>query len=136
MWLSGQQKRPAECGEGQTGIVTMTDGGTAVLLDSERRGLEVYAPAGYRWTPRAGQRVLVIQGRGEIPGIVGVRQDSAAPDRVSIEAGGLALRGETVKLTAREEAEVQAEGLYLPAKVFIDGEPLEDYIIRIARMGG
>lgn len=135
MWLSGQQKRPAECGEGQTGIVTMTDGGTAVLLDSERRGLEVYAPAGYRWTPRAGQRVLVIQGRGEIPGIVGVRQDSAAPDRVSIEAGGLALRGETVKLTAREEAEVQAEGLYLPAKVFIDGEPLEDYIIRIARGG-
>ena len=56
MWLSGQQKRPVEWGEGQTGIVTMSEGGTAVLLESEPRGLEVYAPAGYRWTPQADQR--------------------------------------------------------------------------------
>ena len=62
MWLSGQHKRPAESGEGQTGIVTISGGETAVLLDRERRGLEVYSPAGYFWTPRVGQRVLVIQG--------------------------------------------------------------------------
>ena len=42
MWMSGQHKRPAEQGEGQTGIVTMSGGETAVLLDSERRGLQVY----------------------------------------------------------------------------------------------
>ena len=73
MWLSGQHKRPAEQSEGQTGIVTMSGGETAVLMDSERRGLQVYSPAGYRWTPRVGQRVLVIQGRGEIPCVVGAR---------------------------------------------------------------
>ena len=53
MWLSGQHKRPAESGEGQTGIVTISGGETAVLLDRERRGREVYSPAGYFWTPRA-----------------------------------------------------------------------------------
>lgn len=67
MWLSGQQKRPADWGEGQTGIVTMGEGETAVLLESERRGLEVYAPAGYRWTPQVDQRVLVIRGPGKSP---------------------------------------------------------------------
>lgn len=51
MWLSGQQKQPSQSGEGQTGIVTMSEGETAVLLETERRGLEVYAPAGYHWTP-------------------------------------------------------------------------------------
>ena len=67
MWLSGQQKRPTDSGEGQTGIVTMDGGETAVLLDCERRGLQVYSPGGYTWTPKVGQRVLVIQGQGEIP---------------------------------------------------------------------
>ena len=61
MWMSGQHKRPADEGEGQTGIVTMSGGETAVLLDRERRGLQVYSPAGYCWTPKVGQRVLVIK---------------------------------------------------------------------------
>ena len=59
MWLSGQQKRPVDPDEGQTGVVTIGGTRPAVQLDSERRGLEVYSPAGYRWTPQVGQRVLV-----------------------------------------------------------------------------
>ena len=75
MWLGQYQRRPNQEGEGQVGRVTIGGEQTAVLLDSERRGLEVYAPGGYRWTPRVDQKVLVIQGRGEIPCVVGVRQD-------------------------------------------------------------
>ena len=71
MWLSGQHKRPADQGEGQVGVITMSGGETAALLDCERRGLQVYSPAGYHWTPKVGQRVLVIQGDGEVPCIVG-----------------------------------------------------------------
>lgn len=93
MWLSGQQKRPAQESESRTGTVTMTGGGLAVQLDSERRGLEVYGPAGYRWTPETGQKALVIQGRGEIPCVAGVRQDAAPPKQVVIEADRLELRG-------------------------------------------
>ena len=115
MWLSGQQKRPAQESEGQTGTVTMSGGELAVELDSERRGLEVYGPAGYRWTPQVGQRALVIQGRGEIPCVAGVRQDAAAPEKVAIEAGRLDLQ----------------------AEVEINGEPLDNYIARIlARLLG
>ena len=32
MWMSGQHKRPAEQGEGQTGIVTMSGGETAECI--------------------------------------------------------------------------------------------------------
>ena len=116
MWLSGQQKRPADCGEGQTGIVTVGGGETAVMLDSERRGLEVYAPAGYRWTPEVNQRVLVIQGQGEIPCIVGVRQDSARPDSVGISANTVRVSGEAIELRGQ---------------VLVNGTPLEDLIARI-----
>lgn len=110
MWLSGQQKRPVEWGEGQTGIVTMSEGGTAVLLESERRGLEVYAPAGYRWTPQADQRVLVIRGQGEIPAIVGVRQGTPRPNAVDVEAKALTLSGNQVGVFAQGAATVQGGG--------------------------
>lgn len=96
MWLSGQQKRPVQGSEGRTGTVTMSGGELAVELDSERRGLEVYGPAGYRWTPGVGQRVLVVQGRGEAPCVAGVRQGDGRPDRVAIEAGSLDLRAEVL----------------------------------------
>ena len=146
MWLSGQQKRPADCGEGQTGVVTMGGGEAAVLLDSERRGLEVYAPAGYRWTPEVDQRVLVIQGKGEIPCIVGVRQDSKRPDRVEVCAktvdvsgqdisvraeGYAAVAGKSVNLRADESVTVAGQSVNLQGQVLINGTSLETVITRI-----
>lgn len=109
MWLSGQQKRPAREGGGQTGVVTMAGEDLAVRLDSEVRSPELYGPAGYRWTPRAGDRVLVLKGEGETPCVVGVRQGGAA-DRVTIAAGRVELQG----------------------SVFINGVPLEQYIALLA----
>lgn len=116
MWLSGQQKRPVDTGEGQTGTVTISEGELAVQLESERRGLEVYSPAGYRWTPKVGQRVLVIKNQGENPCVVGARQDGDRPERVAIGAGAIDLQGQ----------------------VLIDGVPLETYIAAIVAglMGG
>lgn len=150
MWMGGQQKRPAAPGEGQTGTVTMSDGELAVLLESERRGVEVYAPAGYRWTPEPEQRVLVIQGRGEIPCVVGVRQGSGRPKQVTVESGRLNLKGSgsvdvsggavtvsgsSLDLSAGDDAEIKSEKLDLKAQVYIRGELLEDMIRRIAAGG-
>ncbi|MBD5118057.1 MAG: hypothetical protein HDT37_02945 [Clostridiales bacterium] len=128
MWLSGQQKRPADEGEGQTGIVTMSGSETAVMLDRERRGLDIYSPAGYHWTPRVGQRVLVIQGRGEIPCVVGALQ-GGVPDRVGIQAKSLALSGQAVSVAAQRGVVIQGDRIDLNGQVYINGEPLE-YLIR------
>ena len=134
MWLSGQQKRPTDRCEGQTGIVTVGGGETAVMLDSERRGLEVYAPAGYRWTPEVNQRVLVIQGQGEIPCIVGVRQDSDRPDNVEISAKTMNVSGQDVTVQAEGDAVVAGQSVDLQGEIFINGESLEDVIARILAM--
>lgn len=108
MWLSGQQKRPPVNGEGQTGTVTLSEGELAVLLDSERRGLEVYSPAGYRWNPKVDERVMVIQGKGEIPAVVGTRQGDYVPDEVTIEAKELTVETEKLDVRAEEELKVSA----------------------------
>lgn len=136
--MSGQHKRPADQGEGQTGIVTMSGGETAVLLDSERRGLQVYGPAGYRWTPKVGQRVLVIQGRGEIPCVVGARQDGGMPDRVDVAASRLTMGGEWVSVAGQKGAGLQGEQVSLDGEVYVNGEKLEELIARIvmALLGG
>ena len=148
MWMGGQQKRPADPGEGQTGTVTMSDGELAVLLESERRGVEVYAPAGYRWSPEPEQRVLVIQGRGEIPAVVGVRQGSATPKEAAVEAGQLKLKGSgrlslsggavsvsgsSMNATLSGDAKLNSQNLDLQAQVYIRGELLEDFILRVVR---
>ncbi len=134
MWLSGQQKRPAEQGEGQVGVITLSGGETAALLDCERRGLQVYAPGGYRWTPKVGQRVLVIQGKGEIPCVVGAKQDGDLPDAVTVEAGKMDVRGDNVELSANSRAAVQGERIDLNGEVYVNGETLEELIIRLIRM--
>ena len=131
MWLSGQHKRPADLGEGQTGIVTVGGDESAVQLDSERRKLEVYAPAGYRWTPEVEQRVLVIRGPGEIPCIVGVRQGSARPDSVEICAKTMKVNGRDVSVRAERDAVVAGKSVDLQGDVLINGVPLETVIAQV-----
>lgn len=131
MWLSGQHKRPADQGEGQVGVITMSGGETAALLDCERRGLQVYSPAGYHWTPKVGQRVLVIQGKGEIPCVVGARQDGGMPDKVGVAAKQLTLDGERVNIAGRRGAGLQGERVDLDGEVYVNGEKLEELIARI-----
>lgn len=126
MWLSRQQRRLHQAGEGQVGKVTIGGDEVAVLLDSERRGLEVYSPGGYTWTPRADQKVLVIQGQGEIPCVVGLRQGEAPPEKVTVEADG----GGTLTLDG-ENAELSGERIGLNGKVYVNGEWLEEMITRI-----
>lgn len=130
MWLSGQHKRPADQGEGQVGVITMSGGETAALLDCERRGLQVYSPAGYRWTPKVGQRVLVIQGRGEIPCVVGAAQ-GGVPDAVTVEATSLSLKGNSVSVAAQGGAVVHGETVTLEGQVYVNEETLEELITRI-----
>lgn len=131
MWLSGQQKQPADPGEGQTGIVTMSGGELAVMLDCERRGLQLYGPAGYRWTPRVGQRVLVIQGKGEVPCVVGTRQDGTVPEKVDIRAGQLTAGGAAVLISGGSGVTLSGPRIDLNGEVYVNGERLEDLIYRI-----
>ena len=131
MWLSGQQKRPADSGEGQTGIVTMSGGEMAVMMDCERRGVQVYAPAGYRWTPKVGQRVLVIQGQGEILCVVGARQDGDVPDQVAVTARQTTVQGDIVRVAAGEDVVVEGENVRLMGQVYVGDETLEEMIRRI-----
>lgn len=131
MWLSGQHKRPADQGEGQVGVITVGGGEAAALLDCERRGLQVYAPAGYHWTPEVGQRVLVVQGKGEIPCVAGVRQGGSCPGTVTVEAKSLSLEGTNVDVTAGGAAVVHGETVTLEGLVYVNQETLEQMITRI-----
>lgn len=103
MWLSKQHKQPARSGQGLTGPVVVAGDSLTVRVDSEVSAPELYGPAGYRWTPGAGDRVLVIKGEGERPCVVGVKQ-GGSPDSVTLEAKNLRLQGQvTVNGTALED---------------------------------
>ena len=85
--------------------------------------------------------------------MTGVRQGGARPQKVAIDAGQAAVSGERISLSAEsaldlqgdklnlragDKAAVEAKELDLRAQVYIRGELLEDFIIRIvaAAMGG
>lgn len=93
MWLAKQQKREAVQTAGGLGEVTIGGEAPAVELDSERRGLAVYAPGGYRWRPAAGQAVLVLKADGT-PCVAGTPSAGGiAPGEVVVEsAGGASVR--------------------------------------------
>lgn len=134
MWLSGQHKRPADQGEGQVGVITMSGGETAALLDCERRGLQIYSPGGYTWTPKVDSRVLVIQGRGEIPCVAGALQGSQVPDQVGVKAKELSLEGEAVTVKSPGDVTAEGENIRLMGQVYVKEEKLEELIARIVMM--
>ena len=106
MWFWEQERRArAAEPEAQLGLVTL-GGDTAVNLGGERRRLLVCAPGGILWRPCEGEQVLVLKtAQGEQDCVVGCPRsvDGLAP-------GELRLTG----------------------RVTVDGEPLADYIRRIA----
>ena len=134
MWLSGQHKRPADQGEGQVGVITMSGKETAALLDCERRGLQIYSPGGYTWTPKVDSRVQVIQGRGEIPCVAGALQGSQVPDQVGVKAKELSLEGEAVTVKSPGDVTAEGENIRLMGQVYVKEEKLEELIARIVMM--
>ena len=68
------------------------------------------------------QRVLVIQGRGEIPCVVGARQDGGMPDKVGVAAKQLTLDGERVNIAGRRGTGLQGERVDLDGEVYVNGE--------------
>lgn len=126
MWLSSQGKGYGREQTAETGAVTLTGETVAVELDSERRGLEVYAPGGYRWRPERGQKVLVVK-TTEGACVVGVPSASGVEDgEVGLAAdGGAAL---TLKRDGRVLLEPAVE---ISGTLTVSGEELEKKIRRI-----
>lgn len=127
MWLSKQGKKTESSRMAETGEVTLTGETVAVTLDSERRGLTVYAPDGYQWTPRLGQKALVLKTEQGLC-VVGVPSEGKlAEGEVGLSAdGGAAVtlkRDGRVVLTSRVELE---------GSLTVNGESLEEAIRRIA----
>jgi len=110
VWIGKQQKQPARAESAGFGLVTMTGPDLSVRLGREVRGLECYGPAGYRWTPQTGDRVLVVKGEGERPCVIGVGGE-AVPQFVAL----------------------QAERIDLQGQVLIEGIPLAEYVAQLLK---
>lgn len=126
MWLSEQRKKRPARSAGEIGDVTLAEDTLAVELESERRGMEVYAPGGYRWRPAVGQQVLVLKAEGE-PKVVGVPVDGAglAPGETALENGGAWIRlGADGGI--RLGPQVQVEG-----SLYIDGQELSQWVRKL-----
>lgn len=66
MWLSKalaiRQAAEQESTAADMGVTTIGGGSASVLTRGEQRDLEVFAPGGLVWQPKAGDTVLVIKG--------------------------------------------------------------------------
>lgn len=66
MWLSKtialRQRAAQEGAAADMGVTTIGGGGASVMTRGEQRDLEVFAPGGLIWQPRAGDTVLVVKG--------------------------------------------------------------------------
>lgn len=66
MWVSqNMARRPAGGESAGMGVTTIGGGSASVLTQGEQRDLEVFAPGGVVWQPRAGDTVLVIKDGAE-----------------------------------------------------------------------
>lgn len=108
MWLSKQLSSPVgEKGTAlNTGRVTIAGEHAAVMLEGERRELAIACPGGVRWTPKAGDDVLVLrsdEGEQYIIGLAG--EAEGLPDSgdmllksgecsILVGSGGISISGD------------------------------------------
>lgn len=123
MWTSSHTKTTGTQTRSNAalGVVTVSGQENAVYLGTERRGLPVAAPGGYRWRPKVGQQVLVLKSGadGELAWVLA--QPEQQPD--DLLPGEVELVGPdcTLKLTG-------AGAVELRGCVSINGTALEDMI--------
>ena len=77
---------------------------------------------------------MVIQGKGEIPCVVGARQDGDVPNEVTVEARRLSLQGDETRVFAQGDVIIQGENVRLDSQVYVKEETLEEMIARIVRL--
>lgn len=127
MWLSRQQKHENAEKMAESGLVTIAGDTVAVELDSERRGLPVYAPGGYRWRPKAGERVLVVQTREGLCVIGAPCGGRLNEGEVGLEAPGGAA------VTLKRDGHVCLSGdVEITGGLSVENETLDGMIRRIA----
>ena len=123
MWTSSQTKKAGEKIRSYGALGTVTAGGdeNSVLLETQRRGVPVAAPGGYRWRPEAGEQVLVLKtgADGESAWILGQTQERGE----ELQRGEVELTGRNcgIKLTCSGVVELRGA-------VRINGTALEDLI--------
>ena len=134
MWTSNRKREglSQECAADQ-GIVTLGGDPAAVYLGGERRWVSLYAPGGYQWRPKAGDKVLVVKAgdHREIPCLVGKRpdvlseEDELSPGSVRIHSGT------GVVLLDEEGLTLQGDEVALEGDITVNGQSLQSYIQNI-----
>ena len=134
MWTSNRMRegRAGECAA-DPGTVTLGGDPAAVYLGGERRWVSLYAPGGYEWRPKAGDKVLVIKAgdHRELPCLVGKRPDTPEEDD-ELPPGAVRIRSGTGTVLLNEEGlTLQGETVALEGDVEINGQTLNAYIREI-----
>lgn len=127
MWLSRQQKQEKEEQAAASGLVTISGEKVAVEVDSERRGLSVYAPGGYHWRPAAGEQVLVVRTEDGLC-VVGT------PCVSDLDEGEVGLAGpDGAEVSLKRDGRVILTGdVKVDGSLRLGNETLEELVRRIA----
>ena len=134
MWTSNRKREglSQECTADQ-GIVTLGGDPAAVYLGGERRWVSLYAPGGYQWRPKAGDKVLVVKAgdHREIPCLVGKRPDELSEED-ELPPGSVRIHSGTgVVLLDEEGLTLQGDEVALEGDITVNGQSLQSYIQNI-----
>ena len=134
MWTSNRKREGLgqECAADQ-GIVTLGGDPAAVYLGGERRWVSLYAPGGYQWRPKAGDKVLVVKAgdHREIPCLVGKRPDELSEED-ELPPGSVRIHSGTgVVLLDEEGLTLQGDEVALEGDITVNGQSLQSYIQNI-----
>ena len=134
MWTSNRKREglSQECAADQ-GIVTLGGDPAAGYLGGERRWVSLYAPGGYQWRPKAGDKVLVVKAgdHREIPCLVGKRPDELSEED-ELPPGSVRIHSGTgVVLLDEEGLTLQGDEVALEGDITVNGQSLQSYIQNI-----
>lgn len=114
MWLSKtlalRHAAEQETAAADMGVTTIGGGNASVMTRGEQRDLEVFAPGGLVWQPKAGDTVLVIKGGAGRQEQCVAAADTSANTPEGLSPGELFLYSDGASIYLRKDGRIAVSG--------------------------
>ena len=119
MWLAEKAASGGAAAEtAEIGVVTISGNRPSVMLDGERRNVELLVFPGLSWKPAAGEQVLVLRAGDEyfVCGAPGAESGDG------LAAGELRLKSRGASVTVKNDGGIELQGdVNVVGRLFING---------------
>lgn len=122
MWLSKKTLAQTQKDEAMLGRVTLGGNNVGVYAKNERRGVKLFAPKGFIWKPKTGEKLFVVDLQDGCAVALGVEMENAP---TGMRPGEVFIKSETASILLKNDGNITISGnVNVEGSLSVNGLPI------------